>query len=332
MTESTSRSEEFQFSGDTLLAKIKEIIREGNIRRVVIKNEDGRVLIDIPLTIGVVGTLLAPQLAAIGAIAALVLKGSIVIEKETPPAASRPCEGLSSLIACLAAPALSFASVDEYLLAVTHDLAPAAKEAVQRIDGQPRQLLAVRGYLRAGKQLPSRWSWSADEIRTYEASQEYRDLLAEIATVRARFEAANPGYSLYANTTARSLDLQLQRWNSNKSVGVIAERLHEAAVRELGAYPAHPGCESDSAFRGLSARVAASTLCSAARGAGLVAARALARDRLSDRAGRADHCAHRSREGALGVGRAGLGEPAGGGDARHAFRRTAAIAERALAL
>ena len=86
MSESTSRSEEFQFSGDTLLAKIKEIIREGNIRRVVIKNDDGRVLIDIPLTIGVVGTLLAPQLAAIGAIAALVLKGSIVIEKEMPPA------------------------------------------------------------------------------------------------------------------------------------------------------------------------------------------------------------------------------------------------------
>lgn len=85
MSESTSRSEEFQFSGDTLLQKIKEIMREGNIRRVVIKNEDGRVLIDIPLTIGVVGTLLAPQLAAIGAVAALVLKGSIVIEKETPP-------------------------------------------------------------------------------------------------------------------------------------------------------------------------------------------------------------------------------------------------------
>ena len=85
MTDS-NRSEEFQFSGDTLLAKIKDILREGNIRRVVIKNEDGRVLIDIPLTIGVVGTLLAPQLAAIGAIAALVLKGSIVIEKETPSA------------------------------------------------------------------------------------------------------------------------------------------------------------------------------------------------------------------------------------------------------
>lgn len=76
-----ARREEFQFSGDTLLGKVKDIIRAGNVRRVVIKNEEGRVLIDIPLSVGVVGTLLAPQLAAIGAIAALVLRGSIVIEK-----------------------------------------------------------------------------------------------------------------------------------------------------------------------------------------------------------------------------------------------------------
>jgi len=78
-----TRSEEFQFSGDSLLAKIKEIIHQGNVRRVIIKNEEGRPLVDIPLTIGVVGTLLAPQLAAIGAIAALVLRGTIVIEKES---------------------------------------------------------------------------------------------------------------------------------------------------------------------------------------------------------------------------------------------------------
>jgi hypothetical protein len=84
MPDLNPRSEEFQFSGDTLLAKVREIIRAGNIRRIIIKNEDGRVLVDIPLTIGVVGTLLAPQLAAIGAIAALVMKGSIVIEKEPP--------------------------------------------------------------------------------------------------------------------------------------------------------------------------------------------------------------------------------------------------------
>ena len=82
MSDPDTRSEEFQFSGDTLLAKIREIIHQGNIRRVIIKNEEGRTLIDIPLTLGVVGTLLAPQLAAIGAVAALVLRGSIVVEKE----------------------------------------------------------------------------------------------------------------------------------------------------------------------------------------------------------------------------------------------------------
>ena len=80
---SDTHSEEFQFSGDSLLAKVKEIIRQGNVRRLIIKNEEGRPLVDIPLTIGVVGTLLAPQLAAIGAIAALVLRGTIVIEKES---------------------------------------------------------------------------------------------------------------------------------------------------------------------------------------------------------------------------------------------------------
>jgi hypothetical protein len=82
MNQQDSSREEHPFTSDTLLAKLREIIHAGNVRRVIIKNEEGRVLVDIPLTIGVVGTLLAPQFAAIGAIAALVMKGSIVIEKE----------------------------------------------------------------------------------------------------------------------------------------------------------------------------------------------------------------------------------------------------------
>jgi len=81
MSEKKSWSEEFQFNGDMLVAKIKELLHEGNIRRMIIKNDEGRTLIDIPLTVGVVGALLAPQLAAIGAIAALVAHGSIVVEK-----------------------------------------------------------------------------------------------------------------------------------------------------------------------------------------------------------------------------------------------------------
>jgi CBS domain-containing protein len=81
MSEEKVRTEEFQVSGDALVAKIKELVREGNIRRVIIKNEEGRTLIDVPLTLGVVGVLVAPQLAALGAIAALITHGSIVVEK-----------------------------------------------------------------------------------------------------------------------------------------------------------------------------------------------------------------------------------------------------------
>ena len=81
MSEEQVRTEEFQVSGDALVAKIKELVHEGNIRHIAIKNEDGRTLVDIPLTLGVVGTLLAPQLAAVGAIAALVTRCTIAVEK-----------------------------------------------------------------------------------------------------------------------------------------------------------------------------------------------------------------------------------------------------------
>ena len=81
MPEEKTYTEEFEVNGDELLAKIKELAHEGNIRRVIIRNENGRNLIDIPLTLGVVGALLVPQLAAIGAIAALLSHGSILVEK-----------------------------------------------------------------------------------------------------------------------------------------------------------------------------------------------------------------------------------------------------------
>ena len=81
MSEQKVRTEEFQVSGDRLVAKIKELVHEGNMRRFTIKNEDGRTLVDIPLTVGVVGVIVAPQLAAIGAIAALVTHCTIVVEK-----------------------------------------------------------------------------------------------------------------------------------------------------------------------------------------------------------------------------------------------------------
>jgi len=81
MDEQKVHTEEFKIEGDMLVAKIKELVREGNIRRIIIKNEEGKPLIDLPLTLGVVGVLVAPQLAALGAIAALITHGTIVVEK-----------------------------------------------------------------------------------------------------------------------------------------------------------------------------------------------------------------------------------------------------------
>lgn len=79
------RVEEFSISGDVLVSKIKELIHEGNIRRITIKNEEGHTLIEIPLTIGVVGgvvgTAMFPIVAALGAIGALVAHLTIAIEK-----------------------------------------------------------------------------------------------------------------------------------------------------------------------------------------------------------------------------------------------------------
>jgi hypothetical protein len=76
------RTEEFKVEGEKLVTRIKELIHEGNIRRVIIKDKDGKVMVEFPMTFGVAGVLIAPQLAAIGAIAALLTEATIVVEKK----------------------------------------------------------------------------------------------------------------------------------------------------------------------------------------------------------------------------------------------------------
>jgi hypothetical protein len=76
------RKEEFRVDGEELLKKVKQLIRQGNVRRIIIKNKDGKTIIEIPLTVGVVGTVLAPPLAAVGAVAALVTECTIAVERE----------------------------------------------------------------------------------------------------------------------------------------------------------------------------------------------------------------------------------------------------------
>jgi hypothetical protein len=74
--------EEFKVNGEDLIKKVKEIIREGNVRRITIVDKKGKTLIVLPLTLGVVGALLAPALAAVGAIAALVTECTIKVERK----------------------------------------------------------------------------------------------------------------------------------------------------------------------------------------------------------------------------------------------------------
>ena len=74
-------TETFRISGDAVIAKVKELVCEGNIWRITLQNGAGRILLGIPLTIGVVGVLLLPVWAAIGAVAALVANLTITVER-----------------------------------------------------------------------------------------------------------------------------------------------------------------------------------------------------------------------------------------------------------
>ena len=77
-----TRREEFKVNGERLVEKIKQLVKEGNIRRIIIKDEKGEVIMELPMTIAVVGTVLAPVLAAVGALAALLTSCTIVVERK----------------------------------------------------------------------------------------------------------------------------------------------------------------------------------------------------------------------------------------------------------
>ena len=81
--------EELQVMGEQLVARVKELLHEGNIRRIIIKQE-GRTIVEIPLTVGLVGALLAPTLAALGAIGALLAQCSIEVIRAEPSSDEPP--------------------------------------------------------------------------------------------------------------------------------------------------------------------------------------------------------------------------------------------------
>jgi hypothetical protein len=78
----TGNKSEFKVTGEELLAKIKELIHEGNVRKIIIKNDKGETYLEIPVTIGLIGAIVAPVFAAIGALAALAANFTIEVERK----------------------------------------------------------------------------------------------------------------------------------------------------------------------------------------------------------------------------------------------------------
>lgn len=132
-------------------------------------------------------------------------------------------------------------------------LPPQVAATIPRIDGQDRQLLALRSYLRSAEALGSKWSWSEEQIADYARSAEYQAAQAEIARINARFEAANPGYTLYVNSQVRSLDRQIHLYNGNPSVLSTAQTLARAVQAQRSSLVCDSREDAKAAARGFPA-------------------------------------------------------------------------------
>ena len=133
---------------------------------------------------------------------------------------------------------------------------PRVADALARIDGTGRRLLALRSYLRSHDRLGERWSWSQEQIAAYEGSPEHRELQLEIERVQEAFTGENPGFELWVNPQVRSLDVQLESWNSNESVTAAAANL-SAAAREFVDSPTFQAMDTERARQALESFLAA---------------------------------------------------------------------------
>jgi hypothetical protein len=129
------------------------------------------------------------------------------------------CFGISAVCGA------SDTSVHDWVTLAQQGLYAPAQRALAQIPDDERRLLALRAYLRAGDSLAERWSWSAEQIAAYPDSAEGRMAAAELDAVAAAFARDNPGYQLRINQQPRSLELQLEHWNTNASVAATAHAL-----------------------------------------------------------------------------------------------------------
>lgn len=161
-----------------------------------------------------------------------------------PCAARAPLSIVTSLVRITAAliglGAVSYAwgandaGVRDWVTLAQQGLYVPAQQTLARIPDDPRRLLALRAYLRAGDTLSARWSWSEERIAAYPQSSEGRMAAAELQAVAAAFARDNPGYELRTNLQPRSLERQLQHWNTNVSVAATAHALVVSLAHQWG--------------------------------------------------------------------------------------------------
>lgn len=138
------------------------------------------------------------------------------------------------------AAARSGARQDAWVLQASAGLPPAVIDALHRIVGADRRLLALRAYLRAGDALSERWSWTQERLSAYPSTPEGKAAAIDINAVVAGFATRNPGFTLQVNRQPRTLDVQITHWNENESVGKTAAMLRVALERRFSANSTPP--------------------------------------------------------------------------------------------
>ncbi len=139
---------------------------------------------------------------------------------------------------------------DLYLEEIAATMDRRIRNVLPHIDGTGRRLLGMRSYLRSETLIDTRWAWTADEVRKFENTDEYRQMMTDVGKVQAAFVEMNPGYTLRVNTTVRTLNEQLKSWNSIPSVELASDGMLNAARRELAgnAYPQEPSAAAAETF------------------------------------------------------------------------------------
>ena len=153
------------------------------------------------------------------------------------PDSARAVDDADSALAC-------------YIEELAAEQDPRVADALGRIDGTGRRLLALRSYVRGEAHLADRWSWTSEQIAAYEGSAEHAELQQEIARVTDEFARENPGFELWVNPQVRSLDIQVEHWNTNESVAAAAANLL-AAASELVTSPGFPAAQPARATKAL---------------------------------------------------------------------------------